>query len=64
MAAMLVVESQLRSQLSEALTIISKHDFPANWKDLLPVCVSTIPSERSGYSLPRSKPLIDRNLTQ
>ncbi len=35
-ALMLNAPPPVRAQLSEALTIISGHDFPARWKSLLP----------------------------
>ena len=35
-ALMLSVPPQVRAQLSEALTLISGHDFPGRWRSLLP----------------------------
>ncbi|WIA07912.1 hypothetical protein OEZ85_007391 [Tetradesmus obliquus] len=39
---MLSTPQLIRAQLSEALTIISSHDFPANWPQLLPELVERL----------------------
>eukprot|EP00252_Welwitschia_mirabilis_P008441 TRINITY_DN2027_c0_g1_i1.p1 TRINITY_DN2027_c0_g1~~TRINITY_DN2027_c0_g1_i1.p1 ORF type:complete len:966 (-),score=126.84 TRINITY_DN2027_c0_g1_i1:393-3290(-) len=40
--SMLSSQPRIQSQLSEALSIISKHDFPTRWPTLLPELVSTL----------------------
>lgn len=44
-ALMLSVPPPVRSQLSEALTIISSHDFPERWQGLLPELCQRLASE-------------------
>ncbi|XP_059634392.1 exportin-2 [Cornus florida] len=48
---MLSCTTRIQSQLSEALTVISKHDFPKAWPALLPELVSSLSraSEASDY---------------
>jgi exportin-2 (importin alpha re-exporter) len=41
---MLSAPPRVRSQLSEALSIISSHDFPARWQSLLPHLVDKLAS--------------------
>ncbi|GAB4819020.1 hypothetical protein N2152v2_006066 [Parachlorella kessleri] len=42
---MLSAPPKVRSQLSEALSIISSHDFPAKWQTLLPLLIEKLKSE-------------------
>lgn len=39
---MLSAPQRVRSQLSEALSIISSHDFPAKWHTLLPLLIDKL----------------------
>uniref|UniRef100_A0A5B6ZN94 Putative exportin-2 n=1 Tax=Davidia involucrata TaxID=16924 RepID=A0A5B6ZN94_DAVIN len=49
---MLSSTSRIQSQLSEALAVISKHDFPKSWPTLLPELISSLSraSEASDYA--------------
>jgi hypothetical protein len=47
---MLSTPQLIRAQLSEALTIISSHDFPANWPQLLPELVERLNGRWGQYS--------------
>ena len=42
---MLSAPPKVRSQLSEALSIISSHDFPAKWQTLLPLLIEKLKSD-------------------
>ncbi|EFJ27823.1 hypothetical protein SELMODRAFT_95055 [Selaginella moellendorffii] len=44
---MLSSSPKIQSQLSEALAIISSHDFPSNWKGLLPELVGSLSTSTS-----------------
>ena len=41
---MLHTPPSVRAQVSEALTIISSHDFPARWQGLLPELIAKLES--------------------
>ncbi|CAI7733044.1 unnamed protein product [Closterium sp. NIES-53] len=48
---MLSAPPKIQAQISEALSIISTHDFPAKWENLLPELVSKLPSTDYGVLL-------------
>ncbi|KAH7316301.1 hypothetical protein KP509_21G087100 [Ceratopteris richardii] len=48
---MLSAPPKIQSQLSEALAIISKHDFPKKWGSLLPELVTSLKNAGSDYSV-------------
>ncbi|KAJ6799395.1 exportin-2 [Iris pallida] len=48
---MLSSPPQIRSQLSESLSIVSSHDFPQRWPTLLPDLVSSLRSAAADYSV-------------
>ena len=45
---MLSAPPAVRAQLSEALTIISAHDFPADWQALLPDLITRLQAAEAG----------------
>jgi hypothetical protein len=42
---MLSAPPKVRAQLSEALSIISSHDFPAKWQSLLPLLIEKLKTD-------------------
>ncbi|MCO5572303.1 hypothetical protein L7F22_026056 [Adiantum nelumboides] len=48
---MLSTPPKIQSQLSEALAMISKHDFPKKWGSLLPELVNSLRNAGSDYSV-------------
>ena len=48
---MLASPPKVQAQISEALSIISSHDFPARWPSLLPELVSRLSASSSDYPL-------------
>lgn len=42
---MLSAPPRVRAQLSEGLSIISSHDFPARWQTLLPLLIEKLKTE-------------------
>ncbi|KAJ1439724.1 CSE1 chromosome segregation 1-like protein isoform a [Ochromonadaceae sp. CCMP2298] len=47
---MCVAPQDVQSQLAEAVTLISKHDFPARWAGLLPQLVAKLGTQELGVS--------------